>query len=94
MIPIRVTRGGVEVALIHFFGHHVYDRHGRPRVRETDGETPGYCVASGDLPAQVVTDHLDTVLRSPVQGMAGDYGYRIDEPPEPSPPRPRRSRPR
>jgi hypothetical protein len=92
MIAIRVTRGGVDVAVIHFFGRDIYDRHGWPRVQEAPGETPGVTVAHGALPAEVIAQLLDAVLRSPVTGMVGDYGYRIDEPMAASPPRPRRSR--
>jgi hypothetical protein len=92
MIPIRVTRSGAEVAVIHFFGHHIYDRHGWPRVQETPDETPGYAIARGELPAAVVADIYEAVLRSPVTGMTGDYSYHIDEPSESLPPRPRRRR--
>jgi hypothetical protein len=94
MIPIRVTCGGKHVALIHFFGHHVYDRTGWPRVRETDGETAGWAVVSGKLPAAVIGQLRDAVIRSPVTGIVGEFAYQVDEPSPGSSRTPRRSRSR
>jgi hypothetical protein len=92
MIAIRVTRSGAEVALLRFFGYEVYDRHGWPRVREAPGETPGCAVDHGELPTEIISGLLGAVLQSPVTGMVGDFGYRIDEPQQPLPPRPIRRR--
>jgi hypothetical protein len=92
MIAICVTRSGVEVAVLRFFGHQVYDRHGWPRVREAPSETTGYTVHRGELPTDIIARLLDAVLQSPVTGMVGDYGYRIDEPQQPLPSRPIRRR--
>jgi hypothetical protein len=78
--------------VIHFFGHHVYDRHGWPRVQETPGETPGCTIAKGELPVAAVAELFQAVLLSPATGMASDYSYRIDDLPERLPPRPRRKR--
>jgi hypothetical protein len=74
------------------FGHEVYDRHGWPRVREAPGEKPEYAVDRGELPTEIIAGLLHAVLQSPVTGMVGDYGYRIDEPQQPLPPRPSRRR--
>src|SRR5262249_54215416 len=54
MIAIRVTRSGVEVALLRVFGYEVYDRHGWPRVREAPGETPGFAVDHGELQTEII----------------------------------------
>jgi hypothetical protein len=94
MIAIRVTRRGVEVALVQFSGYDVYDRHGWPRVSSAPNETQECTVACGELPTEIIGALLDAVLRSPVTGMVGDYGYRIDEPQQPLSRRPRRSRKR
>jgi hypothetical protein len=92
MIAIRVTRCGVEIALLRFFGYEVYDLQGWPRVREAPGETPGWAVDRGELPTEIIAGLLDAVLQSPVTGMVGENGYRIDEPQQPLPPRPIRRR--
>ena len=92
MIAICVTRSAVEVAVLQFFGYEVYDRHGWPRVREAPSETTGYAVHRGELPTDIIAQLLDAVLQSPVTGMVGDYGYRIDEPQQPLRSRPIRRR--
>ena len=92
MIAICDTRSGVEVAVLRFFGYEVYDRHWWPRVHEAPGETTGYAVDRGELPTDIIARLLDAVLQSPVTGMVGDYGYRIDEPEQPLPSRPIRKR--
>src|SRR5262252_4185623 len=63
MIAICVTRSGVEVAVLRFFGYEVYDRHGWPRVREAPSETTGYAVYRGELPTDIIARLLDAVLR-------------------------------
>jgi hypothetical protein len=73
--------------LLRFFGHDVYDRHGWPRVRDAPSETPGYAIVRGELRTEIIARLLDAVLQSPVTGMVGDFGYRIDEPQQPLPSR-------
>jgi hypothetical protein len=85
MITVQVTLGGSPVALIHFFGHHVYDPKGWPRVRLTDGEPPGFRVVNGELPAEVAPEIWEAVLKKPIRGTVGEYAYQLADPPPDSP---------
>jgi hypothetical protein len=79
MMALRVSRGGAEVAVVHFFGHGTADE-------------PQRCsVASGELPTSVVADIWAGVHVKPRQGTIGEYAYRLDDPP-PESPLPRRRR--